>query len=74
MYIIKLFAIGALVATVAGCDQLGLNTDAERGVAGALGGAVVADALGGDVLAGALVGGAAGTFCDDLNIVGCIPR
>ena len=53
---------------------MGLNTDAERGVAGALGGAIVADALGGDVLAGALVGGAAGTFCDDLNVQGCIPR
>ncbi len=74
MYIIKYLAVAALVATVAGCDQLGLNTDAERGLAGAVGGAVVADAIGGDALAGAVIGGAAGAFCDELNIPGCIPR
>lgn len=45
-----------------------LNTDAERGLAGAAGGAVIADATGGSALTGAVVGGAAGVFCDDLGV------
>lgn len=45
-----------------------LNTDAERGLAGAAGGAVIADATGGSPLTGAVVGGAAGVFCDDLGV------
>ncbi len=45
-----------------------VDTDAERGVAGAVGGAVIADATGGNALTGAAVGGAAGVFCDDLGV------
>ena len=45
-----------------------LDTDAERGLAGAAGGAVIADATGGSALTGAVVGGAAGVFCDDLGV------
>ncbi|MDI3335407.1 hypothetical protein QKW60_03225 [Defluviimonas aestuarii] len=45
-----------------------LDTDTERGLAGAAGGAVVADAFGGNALTGAVVGGAAGVFCDDVGV------
>lgn len=45
-----------------------LQTDAERGLAGAAGGAVIADVTGGSAVTGALVGGAAGVFCDDLGV------
>ncbi|MEL6549206.1 MAG: hypothetical protein AAFQ54_03065 [Pseudomonadota bacterium] len=64
MQIIKCaFAIAAFV-TLAGC----LDTDAERGVAGAAGGAVLDRALGGDGVRGAVIGGAAGVFCDDAGV------
>ena len=56
-------ALFALVA-LAGC----LNTDAERAIAGAAAGAVVADAIGQDGTTGAIVGGAAGAFCDDVGV------
>jgi hypothetical protein len=52
---------------LAGC----LETNAERGLAGAAGGAIVSDALGGNAVTGAVVGGAAGYFCRDLNVPGC---
>ncbi|WP_298292806.1 hypothetical protein [uncultured Litoreibacter sp.] len=55
-----LIAIGA---TVAACDS-----DAERGLVGAAGGAAVASATGGSALAGGVIGGAAGVFCDDVGI------
>ncbi len=45
-----------------------LQTDAERGLAGAAGGAVIADVTGGSAVTGAIVGGAAGVFCDDLGV------
>lgn len=45
-----------------------LDTDTERGLAGAAGGAVIADVTGGSALTGAVVGGAAGVFCDDVGI------
>lgn len=48
-----------------------LDTDAERGLAGAAGGAVIADVTGGNAVTGAVIGGAAGVFCDDLNVPGC---
>lgn len=55
----------AIMATLAlaGCD-----TDAERGVVGAAGGAVLSKATGGDALTGALIGGTAGVFCDDAGV------
>ena len=45
-----------------------LDTDAERGLAGAAGGAVISDVTGGSAVTGAIVGGAAGVFCDDLGV------
>lgn len=64
MKTVKLVALLACTVALSGC----LDTDAERGVAGAAGGAVVADAFGGNALTGAVVGGAAGVFCDDLKV------
>ncbi|WP_413872041.1 hypothetical protein [Albidovulum sp.] len=64
MHLIKSFVALAAVGLLAGC----LENDAERGVVGAAGGAVVADAIGGNALTGAVVGGAAGVFCDDAGI------
>ncbi|MGL5012247.1 MAG: hypothetical protein ACRC6I_20460 [Paracoccaceae bacterium] len=60
----KAIALLAATLALAGC----LNTDTERGLAGAAGGAVIADATGGSALTGAVVGGAAGVFCDDLGV------
>ena len=56
-------AVGA-VATLAGC----MDTDAERGLAGAAAGAVIADATHNSAVTGALIGGAAGVFCDDAGV------
>ncbi len=64
MGFVKSFVALAAVGLLAGC----LENDAERGVVGAAGGAVVADAIGGNALTGAVVGGAAGVFCDDAGI------
>lgn len=49
-----------------------LANDTERGLAGAAGGAVIAGATGGSPVTGAVVGGAAGYFCRDLRVPGCI--
>jgi osmotically inducible lipoprotein OsmB len=65
-----LLAALAAVLTLAGC----LETDAERGLVGAAGGAVAADALGVNPVTGALAGGALGYFCDELNVPGCRNR
>ncbi|MFZ1727804.1 MAG: hypothetical protein WBO29_00735 [Albidovulum sp.] len=54
----------AIIAALSGC----LENDTERGLAGAAGGALIADVTGGNALTGALVGGAAGVFCDDVNL------
>ncbi|MDP1668522.1 hypothetical protein [Phaeovulum sp.] len=72
MGIFKFVAAATLVVSLAGCDYL--NNDTERGLAGAATGAVVAGALGGSALTGAIIGGAAGVFCDDLRVAGCINR
>ncbi|MEM9434856.1 MAG: hypothetical protein AAGA12_13110 [Pseudomonadota bacterium] len=53
----------ATATTLAACD-----TDAERGVLGAAGGAALSKVTGGDPLTGAIIGGAAGVFCDDAGI------
>jgi osmotically inducible lipoprotein OsmB len=60
----------AAVLSLSAC----LETDAERGLVGAAGGAVVADAVGVNPVTGAVIGGAAGFFCDDLNVPGCKRR
>lgn len=62
-----LSAAVALVLALGGC----LQNDAQRGAAGALGGAAIAGATGGNLAAGAVIGGAAGVFCRDLNVPGC---
>jgi hypothetical protein len=54
----------ALVGSLAGC----LQNDAERGVAGAAAGAVIADATGNSAVTGAIIGAGAGVFCDDAGI------
>jgi osmotically inducible lipoprotein OsmB len=48
-----------------------LETDTQRGIAGAAGGAVVADVIGVNPVTGAVIGGAGGFFCDDLNVALC---
>lgn len=65
-FILALFAASAL----AGCMQ----TDGERAMAGAAAGALIADATDENMLAGAALGALAGTYCDDLNVPGCVNR
>ncbi|TCO69120.1 hypothetical protein [Rhodovulum euryhalinum] len=57
----------AFALALSGC----LENDAQRGLAGAAGGAVISGATGGSPATGAIVGGAAGYFCRDLNVPGC---
>jgi hypothetical protein len=64
MKTVKLVGLLACAVALSGC----LDTDTERGLAGAAGGAVIADVTGGNALTGAVVGGAAGVFCDDLGV------
>jgi osmotically inducible lipoprotein OsmB len=64
MKTVKLLGLLACALALSGC----LDTDTERGLAGAAGGAVIADVTGGNVVTGAVVGGAAGVFCDDLGV------
>lgn len=64
MRFVKFAVAVALVGTLAGC----LQTDAERGLAGAAAGALVADATDNSALTGAIIGGAAGVFCDDAGV------
>lgn len=64
MRIIKSLMAVAFVATLAGC----LQNDAERGVAGAAAGALIADATDNSALTGALIGGAAGVYCDNMGV------
>ncbi len=59
--------VSSLAFGLSGC----LASDAERGLAGAAGGAVIGGATGGSPLTGAVVGGTAGYFCRDLNVPGC---
>jgi osmotically inducible lipoprotein OsmB len=64
----KLFALAfAALLGLAGC----IDTDLERGLAGAAAGALLADAVGGNAFTGALIGGAAGATCDDLGAKAC---
>ena len=67
MPIRSIFLLSVFCTGLSGC----LASDAERGLAGAAGGAVISGAAGGDPVAGAVVGGAAGYFCRDLNVPGC---
>ncbi len=65
-----LFLVPVLALGLAGC----METRAERTAVGAVGGAVVAEAVGGNAVTGAVIGGAAGYFCDQLNVPGCRHR
>ena len=58
----------ALVALLGACNTGFVDSDAERGIVGAAGGAVISDATGGSATTGALIGGAAGVFCDDVGV------
>jgi len=62
----RLILATSVVVSFAACDVI--DNDTERGVLGAAGGAVVASATGVNPVTGALIGGAAGVFCDDLNV------
>ncbi len=64
MQFVKIGAVLALIIPLAGC----LENDAERAVAGAAAGAVIANATDNDIATGAVVGAGAGVFCDDLGI------
>jgi hypothetical protein len=59
-----------LFATLVGLSGC-LENNAQRGVAGAAGGAVISGATGGSPVTGAVIGGAAGYFCNDLKVPGC---
>ncbi|MEM9854859.1 MAG: hypothetical protein AAF841_10460 [Pseudomonadota bacterium] len=64
MHIIKLTLALVGVTLVSGC----LDTDGERALAGAAGGAILSDAFGGSVATGAIAGAAAGALCDDAGV------
>ena len=64
-----LLLLGA-VAALSGC----LENDTERAVAGALAGGALAAATENDVATGVALGAAAGVFCDNLNVPGCVRR
>lgn len=66
----SLVLVPVLAFALAGC----VDTRAERTAVGAVGGAVVAEAVGGNAVTGAVIGGAAGYFCDQLNVPGCKHR
>ncbi len=60
-----IFTIALLtsVGILSACDS-----DAERGLVGAAGGAAISKATGGDAGTGAILGGLAGVFCDDAGV------
>jgi osmotically inducible lipoprotein OsmB len=66
MYTKPILLLVALTG-LSGC----LANNTERGIAGAAGGAVISGVTGGSPVTGAVVGGAAGYFCNDLNVPGC---
>ena len=57
----------ALLALLAGCNTGFVDSDTERGLAGAALGAGAAAAVDGDVGTGAVIGGLGGVFCDDVG-------
>jgi osmotically inducible lipoprotein OsmB len=63
---VRIIPVAALAA-FAGLSGCG-NSDFQRGVTGAAGGAAVGELAGGSPLVGAAVGGVAGVYCDDLGI------
>ncbi|WP_044043279.1 hypothetical protein [Octadecabacter antarcticus] len=63
MFNFRLILAAAAIASLSAC----LDSDLERGLAGAAAGAVIADALGGNPVTGAIAGGAAGALCDEVT-------
>ncbi|HCP80053.1 MAG TPA: hypothetical protein DIT67_00090 [Octadecabacter sp.] len=61
----RLILAATAIASLSAC----LDSDLERGLAGAAVGAVAADALGGDAVTGAIAGGAAGALCDEVTSI-----
>jgi hypothetical protein len=59
----RLILAATAIASLSAC----LDSDLERGLAGAAAGAVIADATGVDPITGAVVGGAAGALCDNVT-------
>lgn len=64
----KKTTILAFAATLALGACAGIDTDGERALVGAAGGALAASATGNDTTTGALAGATAGALCDDVNI------
>ena len=62
---LRLLVAATAVVSLSAC----LDSDLERGLAGAAAGAVVADAVGVDPITGAIVGGTAGALCDEVTSV-----
>jgi osmotically inducible lipoprotein OsmB len=60
----RLIFAAAAIASLSACL---LDSDLERGIAGAAAGAIVADALGGNAVTGAIAGGAVGVLCDEVT-------
>lgn len=61
----KLLLAGILAASaLSGC----METDGQRALAGAAGGAIIADATDNNAIAGAALGAGAGALCDDMGI------
>lgn len=63
MHHFRLILAATAIVSLSAC----LNSDLERGLVGAAGGAVVAGATGVDPVTGALIGGAAGALCDNVT-------
>lgn len=79
MLIRKLAVLGLAIGALAGCESSSpyggeQYSDGQRAVGGAVAGALIADATDNDVLTGAAIGAAAGAYCDDLNVPGCVRR
>ncbi|MGB3407838.1 MAG: hypothetical protein WBA67_10120 [Jannaschia sp.] len=58
----------ALVTLLSACNTGFIDSDVERGLVGAGGGAIAAKALDLDTGTGAIIGGLAGVFCDDAGV------
>ncbi|MEL6586731.1 MAG: hypothetical protein AAFY65_10780 [Pseudomonadota bacterium] len=57
-----------LITLLSACNTGFVDSDVERGLAGAAAGAVIAKGTGGDGGTGAVIGGLAGVFCDDAGV------
>ncbi|TFL17944.1 hypothetical protein [Jannaschia formosa] len=65
----KFLPLALAAALLSGCQTGFIDSDVERGLAGAAAGYGIAKAVDGNGDRGAMIGGLAGVFCDDLG--GC---